>query len=1024
MPQKNGAVDREQALDEILAGYLRAIQQGQAPSRHDLLTRYPDLAPDLAAFLADRARFDRLTAPLRQALARSARLARGTTIDHYDVLEEIGHGGMGVIYKARHRTLNRIVALKMLRAGLWATPADLQRFRTEADAVANLDHPHIVPIYEAGVFQGQPYFTMKLIEGGSLAQVEFMGHTSGVGGQDSEGRGQGAGGRGRSGRWAAEIVAIVARAVHYAHQRGILHRDIKPANILLDAEERPHITDFGLAKRMNRVAAHGEASTADVLESMEGGLTQTGSILGTPSYMAPEQACGQRGLVTTAADVYSLGAVLYHLLAGRPPFRGATPLDTLRQLMEQEAEPLRAGCPDIERDLETICLKCLEKDPRQRYASALALAEDLERFLIGKPVQARPVRVAERLWRWCRRQPALAAAGGLAALALAAMVVGSVVFAFNEARHAQELRHEKRQTQAALEEAKRQTIAAERQQALADERFHQAHQAVNDFCVRVSTKLANIPSLQPLRKELLDAALKYYQTFIEQRGQDPKLRVELADTHERVADISSAIGSKTAALQAYQESLDIYQDLIREQPSDVELLWKAARVRYNVGTHLASVEESLRVHRENQAVIEQALRDHPDHLKLQELQAVAYNSLGVVHRKVGHLDESQRCFGLACDLQEHLVAQNPNKANLERNLALFINNLGIYQNDIGHADEALQSFQRALTIRRRLAKANPSHDDYQIDVAASARDIGMIYTNKGQKKEALESFEQARAIREHLKQLHPTTTRYKAELASSYRDIGAVLHDLGRFDESLAAFEKSRVLEEQLVKGNPTVAQYQFELGQSLYRAAEVYQSKKQRDDAMRAYRKAQRILEKLVETHPDDLDYSHILGRNLDGLGVALRQTGQLEEAAALHKEALARQKAVFEKAPKIKVYRDAVDTHYVHLAEVYQAAGKAGEAVAVNLERRKLWQGTGRPLVLVARDLAHSARAVGNGKAELSAEEKAERRRYEDLVLETLQQAVANGYRAGDSLQNDTDFEPLRSRADFRDLMQRLQK
>jgi serine/threonine protein kinase len=1015
--QGNGAVDRDQFLDEILADYLRAVKRGEAPDKRELLDRHPDLAPELAAFLADRDRFDRLAAPLRQALAESPRLTRGMIIDQYDVLEEIGHGGMGVIYKARHRDLKRIVALKMLRIGPWAAPADLQRFRTETDAVANLDHPHIVPIYDVGVFEGQPYFTMKLIEGGSLAHAGI--------------RGQGSGVRETNGRWAAETVAVVARAVHYAHQRGILHRDIKPANILLDTERMPHITDFGLAKRLTRepvttslAAGPAAPSTADQAEPADGGLTQTGSILGTPSYMAPEQASGQKGLVTTAADVYSLGAVLYELLAGRPPFRGATPLETLRQLMEKEPEPLRAHHPDVERDLETICLKCLEKDPRQRYASALSLAEDLERFLAGRPIHARPVGNTERIWRWCRRQPALAAVSGLAAAAVLAVVAGLVYFAFNESRHVRELSQEKAQTQAALDEARLQTEEAERQRARAEDNFHLAHQAVHDFCVNVSEKLASVPSMQPLRKQLLESSLKYYQTFLERGGQNPTLRRELAETHKRAGDIISHIGSKSQALAEFEKGLAIYEDLLRDQPDDIALQEKAAWVRVSIGVHQPTVETALTVYQDTRVRAENLLRAHADHRGLRELAATLYNNLAIMHRKKGNVKEAESLLQQACDHQAELVKLAADNPMMEAKLALYINNMGILQNDLGKPDDALKSFQMALGIREALVKAHPREWSYQLDVSASSRDIGMILSNRGNQDEALKMFRKAQETRESLVQANPSMTKFQSDLAFSCRDVGEALLKQGKLDDALASYQRSRTLQQKLVQGNPNVAQYRFDLAQSYLKIGDVYQEKKHSTEALEAIQEARRMLDELIQAHPDNLDYPYVQGLNLERLGRTFKQLGRLDEAAAALDQAVARQRIAFEKAPQVRYYRKSLDKHYSFLADTYRAAGKADRAVQASLERRKLWEADSGELVTVARDLAKAIEAVGNGKPELSPEERAERRRYEDLVMDTLRQAAARGFKDGAALQKEKDLEPVRQRADFQELLRGLMK
>jgi serine/threonine-protein kinase len=303
----------------------------------------------------------------------------------YELLKEVGRGGQGVVFRARQRSLNRIVALKVISLGQWASKAHLKRFRLEAEAAARLEHPGIVPIHEVGERDGSCYFSMKFIEGGQLDEVARREPIPI--------------------RRAVELIANVARTVHYAHEHGILHRDIKPGNILLDAKGEPHLTDFGLAR----------------LVESESSITQTLDVLGTPSYMAPEQAVGNNAAISGVTDVYGLGAVLYQLLTDQPPFAGGATYETIKLLLNTEPRPPRLLNPKIDRDLSTICLKCLEKDPKRRYPSALALAEDLERWLKHEPILARRTGVFARGGKWVRRNPTstllVASLVGLAAAA-------------------------------------------------------------------------------------------------------------------------------------------------------------------------------------------------------------------------------------------------------------------------------------------------------------------------------------------------------------------------------------------------------------------------------------------------------------------------------------------------------------------------------------------------------------------------------------------------------------------------------
>jgi eukaryotic-like serine/threonine-protein kinase len=411
-------------LDAVIAAYMLAVEGGHVPNRQELLGQHPEHAEALRAFFTDVDRMDRVSAPLRLAddlEATGAANANGHTalptvryFGDYELLEEIARGGMGIVYKARQVSLNRIVALKMILAGNFASSRDVQRFRSEAEAAANLDHPHIVPIYEIGEHEGHQYFSMKLVEGTSLAKHPRT-HPRGE----------------------VEGMIDVIRAVHHAHQRGVLHRDLKPSNVLVDSKGTRLVADFGLAKRL----ADGDRS-----------FTETGQVLGTPKYMAPEQAAGRKDL-TVAADVYSLGVILYERLTGQTPFTGDNALTLLRQARESEPprpSAIRAG---LDRDLETVALKCLEKEPSRRYSSAEALADDLDRWLRGEPILVRPVGRLVRGWLWCRRNPRLAIACGLAAAALLAVVTVSTTSAIRQTRLVRRIRAEEGKTRSALERA-------------------------------------------------------------------------------------------------------------------------------------------------------------------------------------------------------------------------------------------------------------------------------------------------------------------------------------------------------------------------------------------------------------------------------------------------------------------------------------------------------------------------------------------------------------------------------------------
>jgi serine/threonine protein kinase len=432
---------------------------------HDLSSGAGDPAPPTCSFEPTDAVPPRVTGS-----------AGWPAVAGFEILEELGRGGMGVVYKAQQVNLSRLVALKMVLAGAHASPDDLARFHKEAQAIARLQHPDIVRIHDVGQAGGLPYLSLEFLDGGSLAQ-RIQGQPQDI-------------------TQAARTIHILARAIHAAHLQGIVHRDLKPANILLTADGRPKIADFGVARCL------GDNSDQ----------TRTGSILGTPDYMAPEQARGRARDAGPLVDQHALGAIFYELLTGRPPFRGATRSDALEQVCTQEPVPPTRLRPKVPRDLETICLKCLQKEPYRRYPDAAALADDLDRFLDGRPILARPSSAVERLGRWCRRNPRIASVAAAALILLVSLVTTSTLFAAHLARanaaalaafrgecqRSLELLSDKQRAELAVEQAIRATRLAREQTA-------RARNALAALAAQVRA-LEDRPDLRDAKRNLLRTA--------------------------------------------------------------------------------------------------------------------------------------------------------------------------------------------------------------------------------------------------------------------------------------------------------------------------------------------------------------------------------------------------------------------------------------------------------------------------------------------------------------------------------------
>jgi thiol-disulfide isomerase/thioredoxin len=759
MCQPTETLPPAQRLRDVIAAYQAARDAGRGPTLEELLAVHPDLADELRAFFASPKETGAAPAPGAPApgspagaatpvpadaptldpAPRSARvpatLPAPRNFADYELLAEIARGGMGVIYQARQKSLHRIVALKMILAGQLASPDQVRRFHIEAEEAGQLDHPNIVPIYQVGEEQGQHYFTMKLIEGGSLGdQVpRFLSDP----------------------RAAARLVATVARAVHYAHQHGILHRDLKPGNILVDAQGQPHVTDFGLAKHLG-----GQGSATQ---------TQSGAILGTPSYVAPEQASARKDL-TTAVDVYSLGAILYELLTGRPPFRAETPLDTVLQVLEQDPLRPRSLSPRLDRDLETICLTCLAKDPKRRYASAQALAEDLERFLADEPILARPVGFGERALKWVRRRPAAAALLTVSALAVLSLLMGGWWYNVR--------------LQKALREVDQQRQAAEERQQEADDQRRIAE--VNAAEAEHQRQIA-----EQRRQDAEGQRQQAQASAAEARRQGELAKGSFAKRLELVDDLLVRLDARLAKARApvpirlefLQEAFQMNRGLLLEQKDDPSARRQAGRLQYCIGNLWDKrLQEGDAAYRKALEVQEGLVAEFPKQRLYQDDLAQTHARRAQLLQANHHLTEAQTAYRRAIQEEDRLAADSPGQPDYRERAARYRFDLANLLEEDEQPAEAEKVYRDALERQEKLVADAPKRVTAQSDLGKTTDSLALLL-GASNPAEAQRYLERGLRAKRQALQLAPANQEYPVRLRDGYADLAAFLKQQGQHAE-------------------------------------------------------------------------------------------------------------------------------------------------------------------------------------------------------------------------------------------------
>ena len=829
-------------LEEYTRRFPRCANRLTERYRHQMVTALPaaptlDLPGGIGATLNMSPSHSAQTIQLDEAgqiAAQEEAFQRGVPrIPGYSIVCELGRGGMGVVYRAKQLSANRDVALKVVRNDVLDTlpmetrNSTLARFRHEAHAAARLEHDNLVPVYDVGEAGGLRYYAMRFVDGTSLYD---MLRNKPLTNQD-----------------AARYIEQVARGLHFAHEQGVLHRDLKPHNIIVEAKSgRPMLTDFGLAK---------------FLEDRNE-LTLAGDVMGTPSYMSPEQA-RDSSKVTASADVYSLGATLYHVLTSRPPFQAANVAETIRQVLDAEPVAPRRLNPAIDRDLETICLKCLQKEPARRYDSALALADDLKRYLHHEPILARPAGMLERTWRWCRRNPRLAGTAALASMLLV-FWIGSMVSSYYK------------------------QIAARQKD----------HFLINDMFTQISEdELLNQPGMQGLRQKLLGKALQHYQELLKESGGSQSLQDEVAAAHYRVGVIRQEIGQSEEAEAEFTAAIEQQRRLLAGQPKNakrLEALSDTLNARGRLLVLTVRFEDAIAAYSEGEKLRADLAALDPENLAWQRKLASIRGNLGMAELNQGLEQEGRAHIGQAQEQRKEMLRKDPKFAAARRDLAMGYFNLGRFESLAFYnlerprppekASPAIENLREAVKQFGLLDVDEDANFTNRYNVSAANRVLGGTLAEAGQTDAALRAYAAAKQPMLSLAIGNPKVDLYQAELAALDMNEGELLKYQNELAAASEAWQSAQTILTRLCRRNPSDFDFRRDLASTNLALGQIELRGENPAKAVPWLTKAISQLEALAAESPDDTSVTRLLDDAKADLDVA--QHSEVDSGASKQDE------------------------------------------------------------------------------------------------------------------------------------------